>query len=288
MNFSQPVVTAIGSCRVFGPLRKMHARGGIYLNKAGIYGFVHYPKEIIQMIKVLQGDVRIPRELRPFTMAEDPFLGNSINKIMRMSDKAQKGLKATDIFVIEIGSLKEIKFLHYYLQLNHTYNFFSRFKFRDYWWDNLFKGSGDQGEIRQTLGTAIDSKLTPLQKEIVLRSRGTIPGKSSVIQDMELIKKLVRKPIIFVTHIDLLNQEFEELGEREKLAEYVAEGARLLDEHVFRPGKLISQFGQQKAMQAKGRDLYHYTDEFEWIVGEHIVNIYIFGQIKDRYTNTQG
>lgn len=264
-----PVVTVLGSCRVYVPLQRMEEQGLIRINNTGVFGYVHYTKEVIQQLRIIRGEVEIPWELKPYVT----------HKVMPKNYRSTLGtvvndFAETEFFFCEISSMRELIYRGIYLQINRV---------RDQivqddeslmrWWKDLQlnKVAND----REVYIRECARKLSDTEKDVILHLEVELQTRETVLADMRIIAELIGKPIIFVTHINLPGKDGNLIEVRVNLMEYVIAGAKALGMQVFNPSETISFYGREKALQDEGRDLTHYTESFERYLGKSMYQLFI-------------
>src|SRR4051794_39276444 len=107
---SVPTVTVLGSCRAYRPMEQLAESGRIQLRQHGIYSYTHSTKEHLQLMQHLRGEVSFPDELVPYI--RDP---QGDEYPAREAAPEADVLADTDLLIVELSSLKEIRFRGYFL-----------------------------------------------------------------------------------------------------------------------------------------------------------------------------
>jgi len=158
-----PNVSVFGSCRVHTPCSILARAGEIRMTQKNIFGFTHYAKEILQQFELVSGARQAPSRLRPYLNIP------SLWKSPPPADFSQFDamFRDTDLFVIEISSIRELVFKALFLQINRVNELVvGENKQKQEWWKNLLRRG------RNSLDLYPIELATPLQAEIVQLLKG--------------------------------------------------------------------------------------------------------------------
>lgn len=248
-------VTPIGTCRIHTPLKRAVARYPLELDIRRNYGFVHTSGEALQLLQFLQGE----RQFRP----------DVVPLFVRDGDLARFQAEAwepSDLHIVEISSTKRLTCGSDAVQLNyvsrHFGDFFASRERTRRFWSVLRKGTRQDlldflssESSYQMLGSADRELLTALSMEQM--------SFSTVKSDMaEIVERLGRERIVFVTHVNALMPDASVIPSRDRLIRWVKLAARELDVQCFDPTDYLEAFGQRRALEQDGLDLTHYTPAF--------------------------
>lgn len=246
-------VTAFGSCRVVTPCQILDGRGIIKLNQQNIFGFTHYAGELFQQFRFISGDLVAPSRLLPYlnipkhwTFPEPSELGSFHEKF-----------KDTDVFVVEISSIRRVLFKAFMLQVNRTRELLVTQE-RDLkeWWNPLTRfGINDVSKIPE--------ELTGTAREIATGLKIEEQELSSISRDIQKIVRFLNKPTVLVSHFDT-DRDRRPIPQRTK----IIRAMRSLRDPVvvFDPTELVLRAGIEDALL----DLGHYTKPFEHKISECI------------------
>jgi hypothetical protein len=248
-----PRVTVLGSCRVWTPFKLLADAGDIQLQNAGVYGFVHYAKEVVQQLRVMNASLRIPRGLTPYITHKQVPVGDD-----DMLDTGFNDLRDTDILVVEISSLKEIEFEGFYLQINRLREQLVRDRpTLITWWKELY-----EKDVSRPRREYLSNDMVATERNIVVWTDVTIQDQASLVRDMTAIRSFFGGPVLWVSHFDTPTFEGAPIPIRNDLVRFVRDSAEALEDRFFNPRPLIEAFGMRRALQ----DLAHYTPEFETLL----------------------
>lgn len=218
-------VSVIGSCRVYTPIERARASGLIEIGHEGSDWFTHSTKDTLQKIEIVNRRALLAEDMIPLVINE-----RKKYKIERYRSNFYEG---TDVFLIEICSIKLFKLHQLYLQQ----------------WcvrDALQREEGDR--IRQLAAAAERSLMT----------------SADIAQDLSEIRAKLGAPVLFVTHNRLPKPTGEVPAERLRILSAMEHG---VPGHYFDPTDSIRHYGIEKAM----KDPAHYTADFEAFLGVRIV-----------------
>ena len=250
-------VTAIGSCRVLGPLRR-NASSGFSLNQAGIYGYCHSSAEALQQIRVLQHELTLPQRLRP--VVAPSITGGDISAA---------GHSASDLYFVELCSAKVLTVEGVSVQLNYLTRHFSEF-FADRDRARSFWRLARQPDSSALLAFLADDPaylgLDASDQAILGSTRLELATAESLTQDLSEIAARI-KDVVFVTHFDAAKHDGSLLHAR---AEYLQMVRAVLDDlglDYFDPSEDVRRFGQATALEDASASLSHYAPGFEERLG---------------------
>ncbi len=247
-----PNVTAIGTCRVHNPLSKLDKMGEIRLNHNPANQFVHTSGEIIQRIGVLRNGDGCPREIEEFVFDE-----------VRKENKSRYPLEETDVFVIEISSLKSVQFSNYHLQFNRLV---SKAK------EELGEGFPDwMATIRREMkdGRDPDVEISDFDgvPDLMGMSKIGMQDELSLERDIRKIISELGNRIIFVNHIAIGKSDGQRLISRDALCKMMWRVVDRLGVNSFDPTNLVIENGREEMLLRGGEDINHYSDFGEGIIG---------------------
>lgn len=244
-------VTAVGSCRVLGPLRKAGSDACFSLNQSGVYGYCHSSAEALQQLRVLNGTFRLPEHLLPVVAPRSAE-----------TESLAASHIPSDMYIVELSSAKILTIDGVCVQLNyftrHFQSFFSdRQKSRAFWKavrENDF-------EARKSVIDAGPERL-PTDRYMLENLRMELSSEESLSEDINAITSLVPHAL-FVTHFNARKRDGLLLSAREN---YLRSAVRALETSgvkYFDPSDYVEAFGQSEALADSTGSLSHYSEEFE-------------------------
>lgn len=218
-----------------------------------VYGFAHTSKEILQQIDHLEGR-SLPPELEPFMT---DWIGASKGDID----------SASDLYLVEISTTKEIHFRDWLFQVNYVERSFKNVAPLL----ALFKKKSrptDRAERRRLLEShPLFAEASELQRQILLEAYIHMTTPAELEADLAEIKRRLPAPVVFVCHIDVDDLSGRVLKSRRELCGWMRsicaeKGHTLLD-----PTPHALEYGRKEALEESGRDVNHYTNEYKYHYG---------------------
>jgi len=256
-----PRVTIIGSCRVFTTLQNLEQNKLIQIQNNCVYGYTHTTKETIQIIDNAKGSFRFPVEL-------NQFISKNPNKIILTQNT---NIDDTDIYIIEISSIKLIKVKSIYLKINETRKYLKeKIPLFDEWINDLIKQKQKNIEYYFNNNYTQDDK----SLEIILEYLEIVDqDKTSFQNDIKyIINSLPKnKKILFISHFDIKMKEKNiRIPSRVNIATWLKELTDKYDSKIsfYNPRYLLEEFGLDLAID----DTAHYKESFKPTLAEEIYN----------------
>lgn len=248
-------VTPIGTCRVHNPIKQAQTRYPIAVNTARVYGYTHTSAEALQQLRFMQGDKVFDPRVVPLIFRNEAA-HNDCGAVWQKSD----------LQIVEISSAKKITAGDDSVQLNYLYRYFADFFAGDkrtlrFW--SLVK-RGERVELGDFLRDEPSYRLlSPEDRALLTSLRMEKQDFVSVKRDMaEMIDRLGRDAVVFVTHVNGQTPDGSTIPSREQLINWVRLAAEQLDVACFDPTEAMQRFGQERAMEHDGLDLTHFTAAF--------------------------
>jgi tetratricopeptide (TPR) repeat protein len=248
-------VTPIGTCRINNPLRQAQSKYPIFLNTTGIYGFTHTSDEALQQLRFLQGDKIFQEQVRPIVFRAEAGHGSGADR-----------WQPSDLQIVEISSAKKITSGDDSVQINYLYRHFADFfssgsRTQRFW--SLVKRRA-MAELADFLETEPAYQMMTAEDRSLLTSLGMEQQDfASIKADMaEMVERLGRDALLFVTHVNARTPDGSTIPPREKVIHWVKLAAEQLDVPCFDPTDAMAAFGQERALEHGGLDLTHFTQAF--------------------------
>lgn len=259
-------VTAIGSCRVAGPLRRASQSGCFTLNQAGVYGYCHSSAEALQQIEVLQTTRELPEHLLPVVAP------NHVTQVPGFVAH-----QTSDLYFVELSSAKVLSVDGICVQLNyltrHLEAFFSdRLRARAYW---QAVRQGDRAARQHTLSSyGAATRLDDGQRHILDALELRMSDEISLARDIDAICDRV-PDVLFVTHFNARKHDGSWLHSRETYIETAKRALKDTNARYFDPSDYVEAFGQDDALQDPEGSLSHYSEAFETYLCQNWISRYI-------------
>jgi len=239
-------ICIIGSCRIEKPLQKHGHKSICGLNKQ----FVHNSVEIIQRINFLKGNL---------------FPDNLINYIFRVSIDQSKfkpvDFDKIDLFIIEVSTLKNIKYNEYSLQDNKLSEEIEK--------NTKFENNKELINFLEKSNNVTKNDIDSTEEffDIAKNIKLSYQTYELLKKDIIEILNLLGKPVLFVNHINVkVNGEYIE--RRNLLSKYMNQLSTELKFDIFNPNEIIEKYGENKMLD----DVNHYSEYGEDIIGEYLLN----------------
>ena len=257
------LVTAIGSCRVAGPLRMGAQPGsGIACNQTGIYGYCHSSAEALQQVRVLTGEINLPAALGP---------------LIAPSGLRNQPHLPSDCYFVEISSAKRLCAQGHYLQLNyltrHFQDFFSdRERVRSFW-------QHARCADRSTMMAFLQNEraywaLTEQDRALLADIRLQLSSPQTLEADLTAIAERLPK-VLFVTHFNATKHDGTLLKARADFISMSREVLRAKGLPYFDPSDYVQAFGPANALKPGDQSLTHFSDEFEAVLYDNWLRRYL-------------
>lgn len=251
-------LTLIGTCRIHNSVRGAAAKYPVEYQTERNYGFTHTSREALQQLDFLEGKIDFPPELVP--------------GIFRAGQRPEQFIEpwtGADLVLVEISSLKLLSANDFTLQIRYLQQHFADFfgspaRSRPFW--QLAEKHPDE------LGAFLESEplfqaMTESDQKLLRSVRVTQQTFEQLQRDMELlVERIGLGRILFVTHVNALGADGRIIPTRDCLIRWVARAAEDMEAPCFNPTELMTEFGQERAMEREGTDTTHYTDAFYSIV----------------------
>ena len=237
-------ITPIGTCRIHTPLSRAVARYPIELDLRRNYGFVHTSDEALQQLRFLQGEKRFRPDVIPLVFRP----GDA-------DETSRQVWEPSDLHVVEISSAKQVLSGDNAVQINYLYRHFGDFfgsneRSRQFW--NLVRG-GHRRELIDFLEQQPAFRVMLAGDRELLTSLSTEQQTFKTIKsDMaEIVERLGRERVLFVTHVNAVTPDGEVIPSRDRLIRWVKLAADQLNAAVFDPTAAMMEFGQAQALEKR-------------------------------------
>ncbi len=223
-------VSGIGSCRIFTPLNLMKRRDHIAVGHEKAEWYTHSTHDVLQKLDVMNGTVEV-------TPAILPLLVHGIEKYH--ADVARPNFyEGTDVFVVEIASIKIYTAEGWYLQ---------------------------QWCVRDALTDTADNVEAAA---IAGRAEMHVQTRDDLVTGMTDIAKKLQRPVIFVPHVNVVKDDGSHIPERALIRDAMQTVAERGVAQMFDPTPYVYEAGYDTAMVDSG----HYRPDFELVIGRKLVD----------------
>ena len=249
--------TIIGSCRIHTPMQAIAEQGLLSLDNCGMRGYVHSLSEIAQLVRFVQGKEAISSSILPFI----PF--ECIEDLHRFGPTCHEG---TDKFIIEICSIKEFRINGQYVQMNLLFEKMRAYGMEEDYFDFCKRMNNTQGTFCPFLVSS--GKIQKEAGNLFSNLEGISLTQEQVFNKIRELHKLVKRPMVLVTHIELDGHEEDptiSLYHRSTGVRFLREAGQLLNISVVEPGLFVKHVGEEILMQSGSTT--HYKPEANIIMG---------------------
>lgn len=234
-----PTVLAIGSCRIFRPLRHLHVQGRIeLLNPPEYQWFTHTAAAARQHLDLIQGRVTLPPEL----------LEAALEHVLDVPENLRVPVAHPDVVVVEVSTLKQHYVGGVHVNAHKVYGIARAAVGDDY-----------QPVMQGRTGGLPDGH--PLKG-----MRMSYATRDEVAADLVAIRERLESPVMVVNHLHSLTPEGTPAPDRVKLTEELRAIAAAHGFPLYDTAEAILEHGVDTALE----DQNHYRKEFEPVVAERL------------------
>ncbi|WP_423067795.1 hypothetical protein [Devosia sp. CN2-171] len=251
------MITAIGSCRVYDPIRAMELEGRAQLNQQRVFGYVHNTREVLQQLRLMTGEMPLAGRLRPFLNVPSHWKWLPQDEAFELGDL----FAATDCFVVEISSIRAIRFKAMYLQLNRTRELLvTNEAIEKRWWQPLVR-LGRNEPLAYLLANTL-AQMEPVHREVMQELVCAEQSTAEIVKDIRAIRDALPGPVLFVSHFNT-DAESEPIEQRQTIVDAMGQARRRYGINFFDPTDLVLDTGPAVALL----DGAHYQPQFVPEVG---------------------
>lgn len=239
-----PEVLAVGSCRIFRPLRRLDSQGGVkLLNSDRYYWFTHSAQSGQQYLEAIKGSKSIPEPHRPFFMETD---------LSFHDDLTWHDAPNPDLIILEVSSLKDYQLEETHLNAHLTYS--------------IAKEAGlDPSQFMRNPNTYKGEISDPLLSQIRMTSSTT----EEIISAARFIRDTLNAPVLTVNHLHYVDPNSGgQLSGRPEITAALTAASRVEGIDFYNTASVIAEVGQSNALT----DPQHYATDIELRVGQEIMS----------------
>lgn len=256
-----PTITIIGTCRVHDTLTQVEKQGFIRINNGGMNTFVHSLPEILMRLKVLNFDAEYSSEIVGLQVG--------LRKGAALVPDVDFEFLKTDVVVIEISTLKSIFYANQPLQFNEVNRL-------------LCTPHGDFGiELRSNIDYAFAKKeasvsmpkapfpttLSKAYRHVVSNLSPKLMDEGDIISYLDQLCDYIKKPILFVNHINIEGANGIKISSRDKLCRIIDNYCTMNKLSLFEPSTVFKNHDRESLLAKNGTDLAHYSQSGLGIIG---------------------
>lgn len=255
----------IGTCRVHNPMRAMIDEGRIEMVWREFNAFTHGPMEAIQYLRFVRGMKSIPDAFAPFIFRT--------KETPPVDERLVSAMQKLDFLVVEISAFARLSSGSFEFQQNYFSENFIRKGGADYlnWWRDVTQGKPSM-ESADAL-VQLNAGQTELHDEEVLRAlRFQNLSDEDFIGGIRELSRIAGIPLLLVPHFSFDTEDNAISKMRLRNRRLVGAAAEELGHAIFDPSDMLMEYGRAAALKNEGRDLYHYSTEFDVHVGRAMVD----------------
>ena len=246
-------VTVIGTCRVQDTLAAVADEGSVIINNGGMDSFVHSTPEILLRLRVLLGVETYEERLLPLQVGE--------NKSPRTQPIKGFQIDDTDVFVIEISSLKTVSSQGNPLQFNEVRRHLCTP--HGIFGEELATKINDAfNQRRESIGS-MDHDLPddfPTDfRPILEHLRPYIQQEQDIVNDLDEIFQLTKRPTLLVNHINVEGSNGRLITSRNRLCNIVKLYCDERRTSLFEPTSMFETMDRTRLLMDDGQDVNHYA-----------------------------
>ena len=259
-------ITAIGSCRICTPFKAAPSSHAVINNTDRVYGYTHTSAEALQQVRFLQGEFTPPAEILPLLMPNAD--------VGTISSTAHA---TSDIYFIELSSVKELRIADTQVQLNYATRYFADFfvdklRARDFW--RLADGTQEKAKLAFLNEHESFQSLAACDQSLLQNLTRTLSTPESLARDLTEIRSRLPN-VVLVTHCNALAKNQEPIASRAAYIAMVEDVAQNLSLPLFNPTASMHAFGQDMAMSDAQTSLSHYSEDFGTFLFDGLYETYI-------------
>ncbi|WP_417512852.1 hypothetical protein [Minwuia sp.] len=254
----------IGTCRVHNPMRSLIDQGRAEMIWREFNAFTHGPMEALQYLRFARGDVQVPDPFAPFIFRTDraPDVESRLADIM----------KTLDFLIVEISSFARLRCGMYEFQQNYFSENFVRKGGVDFlsWWRDVTQRKDTVSETADELIGKRRDDLKPSDEEIIRTLTFEELADDVFVAGIRKVADYSGLPIILVPHFSFDDEDNAISNQRTRNRRLVEQVASETGHACFDPSPHLMAYGRKKALKNEGRDLYHYSPEFDAHIADHL------------------
>jgi hypothetical protein len=266
-------VLALGSCRIHDPLAEAHRTGGVeYLNrgfKRRHAIFLHDVHEAIQFVRLVRGEVTMPKTVRPFAYER----GLSLHRRLTMP------LEQAEHVVVEACTDKHYEAAGWTLNVNEIYRLLvgAAPATANEWWQIIDHGHRPSEALIEAVEAEFRARWRTRWQfseghRLVLRELTfRYLTASEIAEGLACLQALLARPLLVVPHVAVRLPDGRYLAERLQHIEKTIEAARTVGLPFLDPQTFIERDGQARVLDKNGTDFHHYAADYMPVVGREIV-----------------
>ena len=255
----------VGTCRVHNPMRCLLENKQVALAWREYNAFTHGPQEAMQYLEYARGSVLVPDVFAPFIFRTE--------QSPETPESLLDAVGGMDFLIAEICSFSRLACGVYEFQQNYFSENFIRKGGVDFlnWWRDVTQGNDTVQASADELIAKRGESLMPHEEEIIRSLRFE---EQSDDDFREAVRNLVCKagrPVMLVSHFSFDEADNAISAMRLRNRALVREVAEETGSGFFDPTPWLMERGREAALKNGGRDLYHYSPEFDAVIADRML-----------------
>jgi hypothetical protein len=255
----------IGTCRVHNPMRAMIDEGRVEMIWREFNAFTHGPAEAIQYLRFVRGDSFIPDSFSPFIFRTE--------QTPDVDDRLMSAMSQLDFLIVEISAFARLSCGAFEFQQNYFSENFIRRGGADYlnWWRDITQGKPAMTSADELVQSKT-GQLALHDEEILRTLRFSNLGDEEFLSQIRELSRVAGVPLLLVPHFSYDTDDGPISRMRTRNRSLVGRAATELSHDFFDPSPLLMAYGRKTALKNEGRDLYHYSVEFDAHIGHSLMD----------------
>lgn len=205
------------------------------------------------MVRFMQGSADIPHDVWPL-----------VSRKHKLATIAANDHAASDLYVVELASAKQVTIDGVSIQLNYLNATFPDFfadteRAQSFW---ALAETGDLADMAAFLEQ--EWSATPQQQSEALtlaKLQLRFVTREGLRQDIKTLTEML-PDVLFVSHVDACKNDGQPIRSRSNFIQLVAEEVQNAGCKFYNPTDLMAEFGQAAAIEDESAGLAHFTDTF--------------------------
>lgn len=231
--------------------------------------FTHTPSQALQYYRFCSGQLAIPKSIQPLVFSREitPDINEALNTL------TSEMLGSVDMFVVEVGTMKEFSALGFHINISYTELNLIRAGGKPLlkWWRSVSESNEDHALVVQQTLDALPSKDIPNTEEmasVIKTGACHVLNSDQLADSINLLKSELDKPIMIVP---AFNVPSEPTKQRTELIDSLYDLSSSVGYHFYDPTIVVAEVSREKALAGDGADKNHYQPGFHYTLLKSVV-----------------
>jgi hypothetical protein len=238
---NRPRVAAIGTCRIFAPLKYLEVGNQIVPIRDPVNWYTHSIPEAIQKVRIIKAEMAIPAFLVPLLAYEVDHIDTTLFR--------PDYYEAADIFVIEVSSINTVQWRDFELQ-----RWCMKFAF--------LAGGIDYRRLVRLLNTPPATRdlanIPEALRSLAAEARQTTQTPDAMMAGLYQLREILGRPLILVATLNVNGSDGKPFPERVQINDVLRRFCEEAGETFFDPLPIAHDYGITEALA----DNSHYAKPF--------------------------